>query len=97
MACACKQQKKLENQNKMINGNHERKGSWYFIKTIFFDILVKRVLSSLFLVIACLVIMPYILLSLVYTQIVEGSARMIMPQKFLDNFNQEIVPEENGE
>jgi len=84
MACNCKTIDKIGNRFKISDGHHEKKGWWYYIKGIFNEIVVNRLLNALFLALVCIVVMPLLALIIVFTQIILGNARVIFPEGIIN-------------
>lgn len=96
MACACKTAKVLEKKFGSSNGKHGKKGFWYYIKFLLSEVILKRLLGAVVLAFICLIIMPFMLVFLIISQLINGQAHMFIPEKFARNIK-EITEQKEDE
>lgn len=93
MGCNCKTQKKLRKKIDAQNGVTEKKGVLFYIKEALNEVILRRVLPAIIIFAICIVLFPFVLIVLVGTQLIMGSAKMIGPTKLLKRLKED---NENG-
>lgn len=85
MACACKTAKIINSKYGSKNGTPNKKGVMYYLKMIG-DIFLSRIFMSCLLVLICIVLFPFLVLTLFFTQLINGKSKVWMPEKMIKNF-----------